>query len=286
MINIWEREMIETSRGIFEVFKKGRGKPLCVTHHYSSFNESGDYFADTFTDTHLVILVNLRECGLSEKATESYQLSFIETILDLEEIRKALGFKMWGFAGHSTGGMIGLLYGVKFSSSLLYSIIVGAAAREYQTFSSNCIYNKEHPFFNKMQSLLHLLSDPNVPEEKKEIYKVERTKLSLFNPDNYSTYFKKAIHKSLNPTRLNFFSREIAIFDITKQLCLIKTPTLIICGEHDVQCPVEYSIELAAEINKSKLVIFSVSNHYPFLEEETKFHKELKLFISQLSLSG
>ncbi len=43
---MWKRQMIHTKRGTFELFTKGDGESLCITHHYSQFNETGDYFAD------------------------------------------------------------------------------------------------------------------------------------------------------------------------------------------------------------------------------------------------
>jgi hypothetical protein len=46
----WKTRLVSTARGTFEVFIKGKGLPLCVTHHYSEFNDSGDYFADSFTE--------------------------------------------------------------------------------------------------------------------------------------------------------------------------------------------------------------------------------------------
>ncbi|MEH7403549.1 alpha/beta hydrolase [Gottfriedia acidiceleris] len=58
-------------------------------------------------------------------------------------------------------------------------------------------------------------------------------------------------------------------------------PTLIICGKHDVQCPIEYSEEMAEGIEKSKLVILNESNHYPFLEEKELFFKEVNQFIKK-----
>jgi proline iminopeptidase len=74
-VDKWKRGLVTTSRGLFELFIKGEGNPLCVTHHYSEYNEIGDYFADTFTSSHQVFLVNLREVGQSAKAVEHYQLS-------------------------------------------------------------------------------------------------------------------------------------------------------------------------------------------------------------------
>ncbi|MEI3894640.1 MULTISPECIES: alpha/beta fold hydrolase [unclassified Bacillus (in: firmicutes)] len=171
-MNRWRENLISTSHGNFEVFVKGEGEPLCVTHHYSEFNETGDYFAETFTKTHRVYLVNLRETGNSEKALESYQLSMLETIFDLEAIREALNLDQWGFAGHSTGGMLGIIYGIYFSSSLRYNVIVSASAREYFTFSSECIYNSNHPQFTRMQELNEVL-------KRSDLSAKARTELSI-----------------------------------------------------------------------------------------------------------
>ena len=86
---------METTNGQHETwhiraFTKGSGEPLCITHHYSQFNETGDYFADVFTATHRVLLINLRDAGNSAKAQVENELSMIETIHDLEAIREAL----------------------------------------------------------------------------------------------------------------------------------------------------------------------------------------------------
>jgi proline iminopeptidase len=275
----WNQMLIDTPRGTFEVFSKGEGEPICVTHHYSEFNETGDYFAETFTKTNKVFLVNLREAGNSAKAVEPYQLSMLETIFDLEAIRNALGFEKWGFAGHSTGGMLGIIYGIYFSSSLKFNVIVGAAAREYTTFSPECIYNKNHPKYIRMQELMEALKRPDLSSETRIELSSERTKLSLHNPEKLNEFFHLNIRKKISAARLNFFNREIQIFDVTKKLVLITSPTLIMCGKYDVQCPLDYSIEMSEGIPGSKLVVFHNSNHYPFLEESPLFMKEFTQFL-------
>lgn len=281
---LWSKKIVKTNRGQFEVFMKGKGEPICVTHHYSEFNHTGDYFAETFTKAHKVFLVNLREAGQSEKAFEPYQLSMLETILDLEAIREALGYRKWGFAGHSTGGMLGILYGIYYSNKLSFSIIVGAAAREYATFSPNCIYHRDHPDFRRMQELMNTLSNPTLSEEQRKWYTIERTKLSLYEPEKYHKLFNLPISKNICVSRLHFFNRELKVFDVTKKLSLSTTPTLIICGKYDVQCPVEYSIEMDESLPNSQLVIFHASNHYPYLEEPTLFYKEFDSFLNELSV--
>ncbi|CRK82088.1 alpha/beta fold hydrolase [Neobacillus massiliamazoniensis] len=275
----WNKNLIHTSRGNFEVFIKGEGAPLCITHNYSEFNETGDYFAETFINTNKVYLVNLREAGNSEKASDPYQLSMLETVFDLEAIREALGFEKWGFAGHSTGGMIGIIYGIYCSNSLLFNVIVGAAAREYMTFSPDCIYHPEHPQFGKMQELIEALKRSDLSKEKRKELSIERTKLSLFNPERYQELFVLNVSKKMSASRMNYFSREIQLFDVTKKLKLITTPTLIICGKYDVQCPLTYSLEMNELISISRLIIFYKSNHYPFLEESDLFKKEFNRFL-------
>ena len=278
----WTQAIIKTVRGEFEVFTKGEGHPLCVTHHYSEYNETGDYFADAFTNTNKVFLINLREAGNSAKAVHPYQLSLLETVLDLEAIREALGFNKWGFAGHSTGGMLGVVYGIYFSGKLSFNVIVGAAAREYMTFSKNCIYNEQHPQFEKMQELMENLKQPGLSTAEKSSLKIQRTKLSLANPDKYDDYFANDIRKELSALRLNFFSRELHVFDVTRKLGLVTAPTLIMCGKHDVQCPLEYSVEMKELIPGSTLAIFDDSNHYPFLEEAERFSEVYQSFAEQL----
>lgn len=280
---VWERMMVATSRGEFEVFAKGAGEPICVTHLYSEFNETGDYFAETFTETNRVYLVNLREAGNSEKIRHPYELSMLESVFDLEAIRTALGFEQWGFAGHSTGGMLGVVYGIYFSAHLHFLLVAGAAAREYMTFSKDCIYNPEHPLFSRMQELIENLKSTAATERQKREWKIERTKLSLTSPDNYEYYFSSPIIKKLSAIRMDFFNRELQLFDLTRKLKLIATPTLIMCGRHDVQCPLLYSKEMAELIPGAQLAIFDNSNHYPFLEEKTKFHQMYKAYIDKLA---
>jgi len=285
-MNSWDRMLLNTSRGAFEVFVKGEGEPLCVTHHYSEFNETGDYFAESFTNSHKVYLVNLREAGKSEKVTEPFQLSMLDSIFDLEEIRETLKFEKWGFAGHSTGGMLAIIYGIYFSNSLLFNVIVGSAAREYMTFSENCIYNSQHPQFERMQDLTKTLQRSDLTIENRKELTVERTKLSLFNPTRYQELFNLNIHKKISGTRMNYFSREVQIYDVTRKLALISTPTIIMCGKYDVQCPLEYSQEMNELIPNSKLIVFNRSNHYPFLEEAYKFKKELNIFLKEHIISS
>ncbi|MBW3492379.1 MULTISPECIES: alpha/beta fold hydrolase [Bacillus] len=267
---MWKQQIINTKRGTFEIFTKGNGEPLCITHHYSQFNDTGDYFADVFTSTHRVFLINLRDAGNSVKANSEKELTMIETIHDLEAIRDALQLPSWHFAGHSTGGMLGLLYTITYPTSLQSLVIAGAAASNY-TETPFCIYHPEHSQFHYMQQLIENLKSPHLTSEERKELSTKRTQLSLYKPENYNSYFSKPIQKTMSASRMNVFSYEYPLFDLRKYLPSIHTKTLIICGRHDVQCPIQYSIEIHEGIRNSIFVPFECSNHYPFLEEASRF---------------
>lgn len=274
---MWTQQIINTKRGTFELFTKGNGEPLCITHHYSQFNETGDYFADVFTATHRVFLINLRDAGNSAKANSEKELSMIETVHDLEAIREALHLPIWHFAGHSTGGMLGLLYAITYPNSLQSLALAGAAASNY-TETPFCIYHPAHPQFHYMQKLIENLKKPDLTSEERKELSTERTKLSLHNPENYNSYFCKPIKKTMSASRMNAFANEYPSFDLREHLSSIQTKTLIICGRHDVQCPIQYSIEMHKGIRNSIFIPFENSNHYPFLEEAAQFTSTTQTF--------
>ncbi|MED0968640.1 alpha/beta hydrolase [Bacillus paramycoides] len=278
---MWKQQIINTKRGKFELFIKGDGEPLCITHHYSQFNETGDYFAETFTPAHRVFLINLRDAGNSVKAQSENELRMIETIHDLEAIRDALQLPTWHFAGHSTGGMLGLLYAITYPNPLQSLVIVGAAASNY-TKTSNCIYHPEHPQFHYMQELIENLKSPLLTKEERKKLSTKRTKLSLCTPENYNSYFCKPIQKTMSASRMNAFAKEYSSFDLRECLPSIQTKALIICGKHDVQCPIQYSLEMHEGIRNSIFVPFKYSNHYPFLEEASRFTSTIQEFYKSL----
>ncbi|OXB99965.1 proline iminopeptidase [Bacillus sp. M13(2017)] len=278
---MWTQQIINTKRGTFELFTKGNGESLCITHHYSQFNETGDYFADVFTATHRVFLINLRDTGRSVTAQSENELSMIETIHDLEAIREALQLPTWHFAGHSTGGMLGLLYAITYPNSLQSLVLVGAAASNY-TETPFCIYHLEHPQFHYMQKLIENLKNPLLTSEERKELSTKRTKLSLYKPENYNSYFCKPIQKTMSASRMNAFTNEYLSFDLRKNLSSIQTKTLIICGRHDVQCPIQCSIDMHEGIRNSIFVTLEESNHYPFLEEAAQFTSTTQTFYKSL----
>jgi len=165
---MWEKQIVKTNRGAFEIFAKGSGEPICITHLYSEFNELGNYFADVFIEEFTVYLINLKEAGNSCKVMKDEELSMRETCLDLEAIRIALGLERWSYAGHSTGGMLGLYYVTLFPSSLSKLLVGGATATNKYMDHEKSMYCPKSPLNSKLKEIFAVLKSPILQLKKKD----------------------------------------------------------------------------------------------------------------------
>jgi proline iminopeptidase len=274
---MWTQQFIKTKRGCFEFFMKGVGEPICVTHLYSAFNLNGNTFANSFTNQYAVYLVNLRGAGNSVKSIHADDLSMEESIKDLEAIREALDIKKWAFAGHSTGGMLGLVYALQIPQSLEKIVIGGAAASKEYMNHPGSIYCKENPHNERLLEIFGILNNPTTPADIKRAVGREWTEMSIYRPEKYDQYFNTPNSGSVVPARLDYYSyTELPCYDLTSYLNTITIPTTVYCGKHDAQCPLVFSEQIAYAIPNAKLITFSDSNHFPFTEEPEKFARMVK----------
>ncbi|PYZ96463.1 alpha/beta hydrolase [Alteribacter lacisalsi] len=279
---MWKTEMIRTERGTFEAFKAGQGKPVCVTHLYSSFNERGNYFADTLTESFEVYLINLKGAGNSEPVTADGDMSMAEGVKDMEAVRRALGLREWAFAGHSTGGMLGLVYGTMFPESLTKILAGGAAASNRYMEHESSMYSTKSPLNQKLRACLAVLQSADASPEERSAAGREWTEMSLYAPEKYDAYFSRPSSGKVVKERLDYYSfHELPGFDIREGLKQVHVPALIYCGRHDTQCPHPFSEEIADLLQEAELVTFEKSNHSPFLEEKDKFSEMIRLFGEQ-----
>ena len=269
---MWKERMIETSRGSFEVFEKGEGEPLAVTHLYSEFNQKGNSMANPFTKYYCVYLTNLRGAGKSVKAEETKEYSMDESLKDLEAIRAALNYEQWSFAGHSTGGMLALKYAINHPDSLFKVIAGGAAASNEYGVDERSIYCSVNPHYKRIIEIMDLLNDADTPTEVRQQANYEWALLSFHSEEKLIESMKKPNSGKTVGPRLNYFINiESPKYDIRKQLKDIRIPTFIYAGKYDAQCPLKFGEEIAELIPVAKLTVFEESNHNPFSEEESKF---------------
>ncbi|MFC4559201.1 alpha/beta fold hydrolase [Virgibacillus kekensis] len=276
---MWQQKIIITDRGQFEVFVAGQGVPLCVTHLYSEFNERGNYFADMFVENFTVYLVNLKGAGNSSSISLDKELSMRETVKDLEAIRIALNLEKWSFAGHSTGGILGLIYAANYPDLLNRLMVGGASATNDYMEHKDSMYSYKNSKNARLKEIFSILNSSEATREEKQQASREWTEMSLYDPTRFDKYFSKPSSGKVVRKRLDYYSyEELPNYDIRDDIQNITTPTIVYCGKHDSQCPLVYSEEIHRLAPDSKLYIFEKSNHSPFLEEKEKFKEMVRDF--------
>ncbi|WP_042478838.1 alpha/beta fold hydrolase [Bacillus ndiopicus] len=271
---MWEKILIETTRGTFEVFKKGNGQPICVTHLYSEYDSRGNIFADLFTAHATVYLVNLRGCGNSTDDLSKFNYSMTHTVEDLEAVRLALGFEQWIFAGHSTGGMLALKYAIMHPDSLVYIVAGGLCASSDYMRHPSSIYCSANPNNLRIKEILVMLRNPESTLEERRAGSKEWSLMSLYDEKLYDTMISRPNSGKTVSKRLDYFSyEELPTYDLRPELPHVATTAYIYCGLHDAQCPYEFSAETATLMPNATLQTFEQSNHFPFIEEEETFRQ-------------
>jgi proline iminopeptidase len=158
--------------------------------------------------------------------------------------------------------------------------VVGSSATGRYADSEDSIYHENHPEFQNMQHLIERLKAKHLHPDERKLLSRQRTKLSLYDPDSYESYFSAGVFKKIATDRLNYFGEhEFPGFDFLEELEAVSTPTLIICGVNDVQCPIRCSEEMHERLRGSVLLRFKYSNHYPFLEEKERFQLAIRSFL-------
>lgn len=273
-LEMWEQHLVETARGIFEVFKKGNGQPVCITHLYSEFNENGNLFANTFTAHATVYLVNLRGCGNSTDDLSTFNYSMAHTVADLEAIRQALSFEKWIFAGHSTGGMLALKYAIMHPHSLVHIVAGGLCASSEYMHHPDSIYCIDNPNNRRIKEILTMLGNPQSSLEERRAGSKEWSLMSLYHETSYDKMISRPNSGKTVSKRLDYFSyEELPTYDLRPELPHVTTTAYIYCGLHDAQCPHKFSAEAAELMSNATLKTFDESNHFPNIEEEEAFYQ-------------
>ena len=237
-----------------------------------------------------VIYYDQRGCGLSDyEPGEGYSVE--QAVVDLENLRKALGVEKWIVLGHSYGGVLAQSYCVAYPNSTAGLILVAASeampvklkpTRQYQF-----ITERERA---KMRSI------------REEIRRQQRAgkdlgvQHTLFN--NWingdwkrQSYYKPSIEEIARIARYGWkhdeeFRRALVSdsrgVDLKGAFQDCPIPTLLLEGKWDLTWDTDKAGILAQNHPNGRLIIFQESGHSLFDDEAELFFSTLKDFIADL----
>jgi proline iminopeptidase len=200
-------------------------------------------------------------------------------VRDVEAVRAALGIEHMVLFGHASGGYHALAYALEFPEHVAAMILVNSFA-SYRRASEIGAPLLEHlatwpEFVQQAREIARVRLPPS--EEFRAIYKEQRVVDLLDYGPHYIRLANIADRTSFNPNMHDDLAG-----DLTDRLPEIVLPVLLLVGEHDVLCPLEETQLIATQLPAARVVLFSASRHFPFVEEPDKFVAEVEDFLDGL----
>lgn len=225
----------------------GQGEPILFLHGWGT---NGAHFLDIgekLSQKYSVYLLDLPGFGKSEEPHNAYTLDNYVTVV--EKFIKELNIKDPIIIGHSFGGRIGIRYSTKFDVKNL--ILIDSAGIKRQTLKTKIKIYKY-----KLKKKIFI--------KTRAINKLEK----LIETSGSSDYL------SATPIMKKTLSNVVGV-NQKHELKKIKCETLLLWGKLDTITPYKDALLIKKRIKNSGLVAFDDSQHFPYLEEPTKFKKVL-----------
>ncbi len=163
--------------------------------------------------------------------------------------------------GHSLGGAVAQLYGLKYPEEIKALVLIGTGARLGVL-----------PAF--LEALRGMASDKAVWRKYLEGF------YSLVDPEIRQVVIEE--RTQIGPTVMLNDYLACDKFDIMDKVHNIKLPTLVICGSEDEMTPVKYAKYLADKITGATQVVIDGATHLVFMEKPREVNQAIEEFLRSL----
>lgn len=185
--------------------------------------------------------------------------------------------------GHSMGSFCALAYAIKNQTKIKRLILIGSttgwkAQKKYGVHKSWKWWKDKEYWQSRFWGTKIFLGFENL----KTYNQLNNIVMNAsFVDKKYVQLFpiKKDDHKKSIPIRGKWLMN-VKNYDYHKDVYTLKIPVLICAGKKDPQTPLIMNKDLSDRIINSHLIVFEHSGHFPFIEEEEKFLKEIGIFIN------
>lgn len=241
---------------------------------------------EQLSEHHRVIFYDQRGVGKSEAPITPESITLDNYIDDIEALRKELKIDKINLLGHSFGGQLAMLYGIRYPENLKSMVLVcpaSASSDFYKPFSEK--YERKITVANR-NTLMKILESTDFQQRKPVAFQ-----------EYYRVYFRPYFFRQDDAARMNMqvtemtamnsdsvtdlLSPYLSEYDFHADLSKIHCPTLIIAGDSDL-IPLEFMERIRKEIGGSELVIFKDCGHFPFIEVPGAFFDTVEKFLDRL----
>ncbi|RYE25090.1 MAG: alpha/beta fold hydrolase [Sphingobacteriales bacterium] len=265
----------------------GEGEPLLIVHGGPSMNH--DYLLpqlEPLAAKYKLIFYDQRASGRSPIPPDSNRdISYRIMVDDIEALRNAFGIKKLNILAHSWGAKLAVNYALQYPEYVGKLIFVSPItfSHEYDSIQIATIASRTTEMDKDARK--KLVGSPGFMKGDMNVY--EQVLLLMYKTSFYDTANLRKLNIVLND---DFYHTNAVLSRglLTDQdrydrnyyhsLKKIKAPLLIIQGAVD-NIPIAAGERLKASVANGKLVVFDKSGHFPFIEEQDKFLKEVAAFM-------
>ena len=163
--------------------------------------------------------------------------------------------------GHSMGGAIAQLYGLRYGEEVKALVLIGTGAR-LRVLPS------------RLEALKGMVTDEDA------LKKFLEDTYCFVAPEVRRVVVEAGIRAGPAVMLSDFLHCDM--FDIMDKVHAIKLPTLVICGSEDEMTPVKYAKYLADRIEGASLVIIEGAGHHVFVEKPKEVNQVIEEFLGSL----
>lgn len=267
------------------IVERGSGYPLILLHGGPGLDhhEFSDYL-DSLTDRYHLILVDQRSQGLSDRTPES-TWTLQQMAKDVVSLAEALKLDRYAVLGHSYGAFVALQNAVDFPGKAAQTIVSGGLPSASFLVRVQENLEKFEPV-ELRQQVNDSWSRENSARTQEDFASLMHDQLPFHfgNPldPRITDYEQRSAETVYAPDMLRHFAiQEYGGIEVLEQLPNVSQPMLVLAGRLDRTCVVEGAEATAKATPHAELVIFELSGHMTFVEEQDKYLRVVRDFLDR-----
>jgi len=261
----------------------GKGDPILFIHGGPGLDHSYLLPQMAGLSEHFqLIFYDQRACGRSSYNVDTTSISISGFMNDIEELRKELNIEKLTILGHSWGSLLAMNYGIQHAQNIKKMILVNPVSpdSEYREKEQEILISRMTTEDSLAQA--HIMDSEALKNHESEAYE------NLFRVLYRKQFYNRDLADSLTLSfPKNFYQRsqilqhlgkDFSSYNLYDDLQQFDFPVLIIYGDYD---PLAHEVgpKLQSTIAQSQLRILKNCGHFPYIEKNEEFFREVTQFL-------
>lgn len=263
----------------------GDGTPVLIINGGPGMNSDGFVsLAEKLAKNNRVIIYDQRGTGKSQiSKIDSTTITMDLMILDIENLRKHLGYQKWVVLGHSFGGMLASYYATLHPQQIEKLILSSSGGIDLELL--DYVGKRTNEKLTQLQRDSLAYWNRQI-ESGDTSYKARIGRGRALAPAYvYDKKFVPVIAERLTQGNsvlngLLWQDMQRINFNCAKKLRNFMKPTLIISGKNDI-LDIKTAEKTHAAISNSRLVLLENCGHYGWLDRETDYFTAVDEFLNR-----